>query len=135
MKIFPRRLLRRFFAAGRRRSKRTERGELFFAAFAQKTGADAGARPVLLGRALWILCRGLGAARRRQVYTIGLVEPLTAALLGIALLGERMAGGQASGMACQFLCMALTGWDVMRRPRTEDAAARRRVNAKNGGDR
>ncbi|WP_321823300.1 DMT family transporter [Pyramidobacter piscolens] len=70
-----------------------------------------------------------------QVYTIGLVEPLTAALLGIALLGERMAGGQASGMACQFLCMALTGWDVMRRPRTEDAAARRRVNAKNGGDR
>ena len=49
-----------------------------------------------------------------QVYTIGLVEPLTAALLGIALLGERMAGGQASGMACQFLCMALTGWDVMR---------------------
>lgn len=95
MKIFPRRLLRRVFAAGRRRSERTERGELFFAAFAQKTGADAGDRPV-----------GRADGRRTGV-----------------------------GMACQFLCMALTGWDVMRRPRTEDAAARRRVNAKNGGDR
>ncbi|WOL39673.1 EamA family transporter [Pyramidobacter sp. YE332] len=48
-----------------------------------------------------------------QSYTIGLVEPLTAGLLGLFFLGETATAVQAAGMALEFACMALTGWDAL----------------------
>ncbi len=49
-----------------------------------------------------------------QSYAVGLLEPLTAALLGIFLLGERIASTQALGMALELLCMVLAAWDATR---------------------
>ncbi|MDY2648289.1 MAG: EamA family transporter, partial [Pyramidobacter porci] len=48
-----------------------------------------------------------------QSYTIGLVEPLTAGLLGVFFLGETATAVQAAGMALEFACMALAGWDAL----------------------
>ena len=48
-----------------------------------------------------------------QSYTIGLLEPLTAGLLGLFFLGETVTAVQAAGMALEFACMALAGWDAL----------------------
>lgn len=50
-----------------------------------------------------------------QSYAISLLEPVTAALLGVFLLGERLNGVQALGMALEFACMVLSGRDAVRR--------------------
>lgn len=52
-----------------------------------------------------------------QAYTIGLAEPLTAGLLGLCLLGEKLSLYGALGMALQLACMALTGWEATRKSR------------------
>ena len=48
-----------------------------------------------------------------QSYTIGLLEPLTAGLLRLFFLGETVTAVQAAGMALEFACMALAGWDAL----------------------
>ena len=50
-----------------------------------------------------------------QSYAISLLEPVTAALLGVFLLGERLSGAQTLGMALEFACMVLSSWDAVRR--------------------
>ena len=50
-----------------------------------------------------------------QSYAISLLEPVTAALLGVFLLGERLSGVQTLGMALEFACMVLSGRDAVRR--------------------
>jgi len=49
-----------------------------------------------------------------QSYAVGLLEPLTAALLGIFLLGEHVIPVQALGMGLELLCMILAAWDATR---------------------
>ena len=50
-----------------------------------------------------------------QSYAISLLEPVTAALLGVFLLGERLSAVQMLGMALEFACMILSSWDAVRR--------------------
>ena len=51
-----------------------------------------------------------------QSYAISLLEPVTAALLGVFLLGERLSAAQMLGMVLEFACMILSSWDAVRRP-------------------
>ena len=50
-----------------------------------------------------------------QSYAISLLEPVTAALLGIFLLGESVTPVQAAGMALEAACMVLSSWDAVRK--------------------
>jgi len=50
-----------------------------------------------------------------QSYAISLLEPVTAALLGIFLLGESVTPLQTAGMALEAACMVLSTWDAVRK--------------------
>ena len=50
-----------------------------------------------------------------QSYAISLLEPVTAALLGVFLLGERLSAVQMLGMELEFACTILSSWDAVRR--------------------
>ncbi|MBP5211517.1 MAG: EamA family transporter, partial [Pyramidobacter sp.] len=71
----------------------------------------------LLATAVPYFCFAVALARISvaQSYAISLLEPVTAALLGVFLLGERLNGVQALGMALEFACMVLSGRDAVRR--------------------
>lgn len=48
-----------------------------------------------------------------QAYAIGLMEPLTAGVLGLCLLGERISVPAAFGMGALAICMAMSAVDAM----------------------
>ena len=53
-----------------------------------------------------------------QAYAIGLMEPFTAAVLGICLLGERIAFTAAIGMGLLVVCMGMSAVDSLRTSRS-----------------
>ena len=50
-----------------------------------------------------------------QTYAISLLESVTAALLGMFLLSERLSGVQTVGMTLAFACIVLSNWDAVRK--------------------
>lgn len=48
-----------------------------------------------------------------QVYVIGLMEPLTAVMLGILVVGERPEVLALMGIALLFTALLLSSWDIL----------------------
>jgi DME family drug/metabolite transporter len=57
--------------------------------------------------AYWLFVRGLKTVNIGTAATLSLGEPLTASLLGVIVLGERLGGWQAAGIALLFSGLAL----------------------------
>lgn len=50
-----------------------------------------------------------------QTHAIRLLESVTATLLGVFLLGERLSGVQMVGITLAFACIILSSWDAVRK--------------------
>lgn len=57
--------------------------------------------------AYWLFVRGLKTVKIGTAATLSLGEPLTASLLGVIVLGERLGGWQTGGIALLFFGLAL----------------------------
>ncbi len=63
-----------------------------------------------------LFARGLGQVPIATAMTLTLAEPLTAAMLGLTLLGEALSAQTALGMVCVFLGLALLTMRPQRTP-------------------
>lgn len=60
--------------------------------------------------AYWFFARGLLTVPVSTAVTLSLAEPLTAALLGVFLLGEQLTAGAGSGIGLIFAGLAVLAW-------------------------
>ena len=60
--------------------------------------------------AYWLFVRGLKTVKIGTAATLSLGEPLTAAMLGVIVLGERLGGWQTGGIVLLFLGLAILAY-------------------------
>ena len=70
---------------------------------------------VTLALSYWLLARGLRGLPASTVVTLGLAEPVTATLLGLVVLGERLHGLSAAGIVLVFAGLLVLAAPLPRR--------------------
>jgi drug/metabolite transporter, DME family len=71
---------------------------------------------VVTALSYWLFARGLRTVPVATAVTLSLAEPLTAALLGIMLLGERLTPMALCGIPLLFAGLAVLAWSLSREP-------------------
>lgn len=69
---------------------------------------------VVTSLSYWLFARGLRSVPVATAVTLSLAEPLTAAVLGIAFLGERLSSTALCGIPLLFAGLAVLAWSLSR---------------------